>query len=304
VHQAGLALVHASAELKADRELVLTAVQRNGRALHFAVASLKSDRQIVLAAMEQNPTALELAAEPLQTLLRAAPRSDGDAEDLPPAQVPGISSEAKDEAAQVTEQSTSVQEGVAATKPMEAEATVKQEAEECKKRQVRDADEAEEQRLRVRVKQEGIRQRAQEAEDGISAAPMVDLTDEPPRPAHLPANWDGMADSERQAWVYDWHQAHPGQRMCPKCQTSCLVMYILKQMRNGRSQFTCNSISCRCCFTEFCLNCGAAKGGGRGSGYHRECGRQPSWLIALEQVSHLSNDDPRVQQPPPLMRRS
>ena len=60
---------------------------------------------------------------------------------------------------------------------------------------------------------------------------------------------------------------------------------------------------CRSCYAEYCLNCGQTKAGGRGSGYHRECGRQPSWLTALEGVPHLTEDDPRVQQPPPLLRR-
>ena len=57
-------------------------------------------------------------------------------------------------------------------------------------------------------------------------------------------------------------------------------------------------------YAEYCLNCGQTKGGGRGSGYHRECGRQPSWLKELEGVPHIAEDDPRVQQPPPLLKRS
>ena len=80
-------------------------------------------------------------------------------------------------------------------------------------------------------------------------AEVVDLTGEVATPRHLPAGWDAMGRSERQAWVYDWHQAHPGQRMCPSCHSAAAVKYILKQLRNGRSQFTCNSFTCRGCYT-------------------------------------------------------
>ena len=78
---------------------------------------------------------------------------------------------------------------------------------------------------------------------------------------------------------------------------------MLTNLRNGSPKFTCNSFTCKVCFTEFCLNCGRKKGANRGSDYHGECGRQPSWLQALQGVRHLSNDDPRVQVPPPLLRR-
>ena len=121
----------------------------------------------------------------------------------------------------------------------------------------------------------------------------------------MPIEWASMGAEERQAWIYDWHheQSNRGRRLCPECFAPQAVKYIKAQMRNGRSQFTCNSLTCRSCFAEYCLNCGQTKGGGRGSGYHRECGRQPSWLTALEGVPHLAEDDPRVQQPPPLLRR-
>ena len=44
-------LHNASDELKADREVVLAAVQDSGRALHYASDELKADREIVLTAM-------------------------------------------------------------------------------------------------------------------------------------------------------------------------------------------------------------------------------------------------------------
>ena len=127
-------------------------------------------------------------------------------------------------------------------------------------------------------------QRAREAEDGLSVVETIDLTGEPSLPSHMPSNWPSMGESERQAWVYDWHHAegNRGQRLCPVCHARQAVRYIVKQVRNGRSQFTCNSITCHACYAEYCLNCGKTKGGGRSSGYHSECGRQPSWLTKLE----------------------
>ena len=115
------------------------------------------------------------------------------------------------------------------------------------------------------------------------------MTEGPPVPSHLPSNWDNMSDPERQAWVYDWHQEHPGGRLCPSCFARAEVRYVLRHLRNGRPQFTCNSLTCKVCFTEFCLNCGQEKASDRARGYHDECGQQPSWLRALEGVRDLSN---------------
>ena len=50
--------IHAQAELKADREIVLAAFQQNGHALCHAQAELKADREIVLAAVQQKGHAL------------------------------------------------------------------------------------------------------------------------------------------------------------------------------------------------------------------------------------------------------
>ena len=155
------------------------------------------------------------------------------------------------------------------------------------------------------MKRENAAQRAREAEDGLQVTESIDLTGEPGLPRHMPAEWASMGEEERQAWIYEWHhkQSNRGRRLCPECFAQQAVKYIQKQMRDGCSQFTCNSLTCRKCYTEYCLNCGQTKGGGRGSGYHHECGRQPSWLTALEGVPYLAEDDPRVQQPPPLLRR-
>eukprot|EP00971_Amphidinium_carterae_P256974 5101624-Amphidinium_carterae.1 len=48
---------------RADREIVLAAVQENGVALKFAAEECKADRAIVLAAVRQNGLALQHAAE-------------------------------------------------------------------------------------------------------------------------------------------------------------------------------------------------------------------------------------------------
>jgi hypothetical protein len=66
VHQNGLALRHSSAELKGDREVVLAAVQRHGCALCYASAELKADREVVLAAVQHHGRALEYASPELQ----------------------------------------------------------------------------------------------------------------------------------------------------------------------------------------------------------------------------------------------
>jgi len=48
-----VALDHASAEQRGDRELVLAAVKRNGIALQYAIEELRGDRELVLAAVEK-----------------------------------------------------------------------------------------------------------------------------------------------------------------------------------------------------------------------------------------------------------
>ena len=69
--QDGEALKHASAELKADREVVLAAVAQYGNAVRCASAELKADREVVLAAARQNSDALRYATAALQDGLPA-----------------------------------------------------------------------------------------------------------------------------------------------------------------------------------------------------------------------------------------
>ena len=76
VVQNGGALRHASDELKANREVVLVAVAQNGFALECASAELKVDRDVVLAAVTQEGTALRYASAELQTTGRAALLAD------------------------------------------------------------------------------------------------------------------------------------------------------------------------------------------------------------------------------------
>ena len=60
VQQNGHDLEHLSNELKADRNLVLWAVERNPKALEHA-GLYKSDRVVVLAAIWQNANSLQYA---------------------------------------------------------------------------------------------------------------------------------------------------------------------------------------------------------------------------------------------------
>jgi len=54
-------------ELRDRREVVLAAVQRDGRALRHASEKLRADRAVVLAAVRQSPEALRFAAEELRS---------------------------------------------------------------------------------------------------------------------------------------------------------------------------------------------------------------------------------------------
>ena len=60
------ALKEASPSMRANRDVVLAAVVRNGWALEHADDTLKVDRGVVLAAVTQNPYALEFAADTLK----------------------------------------------------------------------------------------------------------------------------------------------------------------------------------------------------------------------------------------------
>ena len=80
VQKNGRALQYASAELKADKEVVLAAVQQDGCALQYASAELKADKEVVLAAVQQDGDALYYASAELQAdkeVVLAAVQQDG-----------------------------------------------------------------------------------------------------------------------------------------------------------------------------------------------------------------------------------
>ena len=66
VNQNGRALKYAPAELKKDKDFVLAAVNQNGRALWFASAALQNDKEIVLAAVNQDGRTLRFASAALK----------------------------------------------------------------------------------------------------------------------------------------------------------------------------------------------------------------------------------------------
>ena len=61
----------ASAELQADREVVLAAVRQNGNALWFASEALQADRYVVLEAVREEGLALEYASDELKRKMAA-----------------------------------------------------------------------------------------------------------------------------------------------------------------------------------------------------------------------------------------
>ena len=77
----GMALAHADAALRADREVVLAAVAVDGAALAHADAALRADREVVLAAVgDSRGAALRLADDALrddEQIVRAAVRHNG-----------------------------------------------------------------------------------------------------------------------------------------------------------------------------------------------------------------------------------
>lgn len=65
VDQTGIALEAATPELRADREVVWKAVKRSGMALQFAAPALRADRLVVLRAVARTGVALQFAAPEL-----------------------------------------------------------------------------------------------------------------------------------------------------------------------------------------------------------------------------------------------
>ena len=62
VQKVGYALQYASTEMLSDREVVLAAVQNNGYMLQYASAELQADREVVLAAVKVEGGALRYAS--------------------------------------------------------------------------------------------------------------------------------------------------------------------------------------------------------------------------------------------------
>eukprot|EP00971_Amphidinium_carterae_P168600 3340570-Amphidinium_carterae.1 len=58
-----LAFAKVPKRYRADQEIVLTAVTRDGSALQYAAKECKADHEIVLTAVTQNGSALQYAAE-------------------------------------------------------------------------------------------------------------------------------------------------------------------------------------------------------------------------------------------------
>ncbi|KAH8083392.1 inositol 1,4,5-trisphosphate-sensitive calcium-release channel [Aureococcus anophagefferens] len=80
--QNGRALRYASKELRADKKVVLAAVQKSGGALQYASDALKGDKEVVFAAVQQDGWALHYASDVLKAekeVALAAVRRDGEA---------------------------------------------------------------------------------------------------------------------------------------------------------------------------------------------------------------------------------
>jgi hypothetical protein len=59
VKKDGISLKYASANLKADKEVVLAAVEKSEYALNYASDELKADKEVILAAVKHHPTAFQ-----------------------------------------------------------------------------------------------------------------------------------------------------------------------------------------------------------------------------------------------------
>eukprot|EP00971_Amphidinium_carterae_P014903 294318-Amphidinium_carterae.1 len=63
VQQDGRTLQYATEALRADREVVLAAVQQDGCALQYATEALRADREVVLLAVQPYPYVVQYAAD-------------------------------------------------------------------------------------------------------------------------------------------------------------------------------------------------------------------------------------------------
>lgn len=59
VEKDGISLEYASAQLKSDKDIVLAAVKTSEYALEYASAQLKADRDVIIAAVTHNPSAFK-----------------------------------------------------------------------------------------------------------------------------------------------------------------------------------------------------------------------------------------------------
>ena len=75
-----MALEHAAAALRVDREVVLAAVAQDGRALKHADAALRADRKVLLAAVANGSDVLERMGR--KVLVRLLKQSDSEVESL------------------------------------------------------------------------------------------------------------------------------------------------------------------------------------------------------------------------------
>jgi len=66
VQERSTALSTATPRVRKDRDVLLAAVECNGRALQYATEDMRSDREVVLAAVRQDGYALRFAAPPLR----------------------------------------------------------------------------------------------------------------------------------------------------------------------------------------------------------------------------------------------
>jgi hypothetical protein len=66
INQNGFALKFAAENLRADKEVVLSAVNKNGSTLEYASENLRADKDIVLAAVKRNGEAIQFASDDLK----------------------------------------------------------------------------------------------------------------------------------------------------------------------------------------------------------------------------------------------
>merc|ERR1719265_36364 len=66
VQQNGRALMYAAEDVTRNKEVVMAAVQQNGLALGYAASEMQGDKEVVMAAVQQNEKAMNYAPVGLQ----------------------------------------------------------------------------------------------------------------------------------------------------------------------------------------------------------------------------------------------